>query len=88
MILVYEFMQNVSLRDHLYGKKMTPLSWKKRLDIYFGAARGLHYLYTGASTGIIHRDVKTTNILLYKNFVANIDDFGLSKDGTTTDRLM
>ncbi|KAL8259793.1 hypothetical protein R6Q59_027746 [Mikania micrantha] len=80
MVLVYEFMPNGTLEDHLH-RGGTELSWLQLLNICIGAARGLDYLHTGTSTqhGVIHRDVKTSNILLDSNFAAKISDFGLAK---------
>ncbi|KAG8499124.1 hypothetical protein CXB51_005584 [Gossypium anomalum] len=78
-ILVYEFMANGTLRESLSGRSGIYLDWKRRLRIALGSARGLAYLHELANPPIIHRDIKSTNILLDENLTAKVADFGLSK---------
>ncbi|OVA17137.1 Protein kinase domain [Macleaya cordata] len=78
-MLVYEFMPNGTLRESLSGRSGIHLDWKRRLRVALGSARGLAYLHELANPPIIHRDVKSTNILLDANLTAKVADFGLSK---------
>ena len=86
MILIYEYMEQGTLKSHLYGSDFPSLSWKERLEVCIGAARGLHYLHTGYAKPVIHRDVKSANILLDENLMAKVADFGLSKTGPDLDQ--
>uniref|UniRef100_A0A7N0T3A2 non-specific serine/threonine protein kinase n=1 Tax=Kalanchoe fedtschenkoi TaxID=63787 RepID=A0A7N0T3A2_KALFE len=78
-MLVYEYMANGTIRDSLSGRSGIHLDWKKRLRIALGSARGIAYLHDLADPPIIHRDIKSTNILLDEKLVAKVADFGLSK---------
>ncbi|GLJ51878.1 hypothetical protein SUGI_1102020 [Cryptomeria japonica] len=78
-LLIYEYMPNSSLDRILYGKNKKLLSWKERFNIILGTARGLAYLHEEFHVCIIHRDIKSSNILLDDNFQAKIADFGLAR---------
>ncbi|CAA7051991.1 unnamed protein product [Microthlaspi erraticum] len=90
MIIVYEFMEKGTLKSHLYDfdddDDRKRLSWRQRLEVCVGAARGLHYLHTGSARAVIHRDVKSANIMLDESFMAKVADFGLSKTGPDLDQ--
>ncbi|XP_044977449.1 leucine-rich repeat receptor protein kinase HPCA1-like [Hordeum vulgare subsp. vulgare] len=78
-MLVYEYIPNGTLRDNLMGKGGIQLDWMQRLKIAIGSAKGLAYLHELANPPIIHRDIKSTNILLDESLTAKVADFGLSK---------
>lgn len=78
-ILIYEFIPHGTLKDSLSGKSGIRLGWARRLRIALGAAKGLQYLHDLVNPPIIHRDIKTNNILLDERLNAKVADFGLSK---------
>ncbi|GLJ22275.1 hypothetical protein SUGI_0419180 [Cryptomeria japonica] len=86
-ILIYEFMPRGSLHRLLHGTSSSKqcLDWGRRLDIALNAAQGLEYLHSGCKPPIIHRDIKSDNILLSERMEAKIADFGLSKDGPASE---
>ncbi|XP_058004942.1 putative leucine-rich repeat receptor-like serine/threonine-protein kinase At2g19230 isoform X2 [Hevea brasiliensis] len=77
--LIYEYMVNGNLCEHLAGTSGSILNWDERLHIATDAAQGLEYLHNGCKPPIIHRDLKTPNILLNEKLQAKIADFGLSR---------
>jgi len=83
-ILVYEYMENGSLGDVLHEEENDKyceelMEWNKRFQIAVGAAQGLAYLHHDCVPAIVHRDVKSNNILLDHDFVPRVADFGLAK---------
>ncbi|KAG9454711.1 hypothetical protein H6P81_007615 [Aristolochia fimbriata] len=78
-LLVYEYLPNGSLWDRLHSSEKAELDWRRRWEIAMGAAKGLEYLHHGCERPIIHRDVKSSNILLDESFKPRIADFGLAK---------
>lgn len=79
--LVYDYMENNSLAHVLLGvrEKKMRLSWQARKEILIGVAQGLAYLHEEVDPHIVHRDIKSSNILLDHNFVPKVADFGLAK---------
>lgn len=78
-LLVYEYVPNGSLHDHIFVKNVQPLSWEDRYKIILGTAEGLAFLHEESKLRIIHRDIKLSNVLLDESFTPKIADFGLAR---------
>uniref|UniRef100_A0A2P2IQ68 non-specific serine/threonine protein kinase n=1 Tax=Rhizophora mucronata TaxID=61149 RepID=A0A2P2IQ68_RHIMU len=78
-LLIYDYVPNNTLHFHLHGEGRPVLDWPTRVKIAAGAARGIAYLHEDCHPRIIHRDIKSANILLDNNFEAKVSDFGLAK---------
>ncbi|KAI3928325.1 hypothetical protein MKW98_023926 [Papaver atlanticum] len=79
LFLVYEFIDSGNLSEHLRGTDKEPLPWSTRLHIALDSARGLEYIHEHTVPVYIHRDIKSANILVDKNFRGKVADFGLAK---------
>ncbi|KAL5564958.1 hypothetical protein UlMin_028122 [Ulmus minor] len=78
LLLVYEFMPNGSLDFHLFGEKLA-LPWNERHKIAMGLASALFYLHDESEQCVVHRDIKSSNVLLDSEFNAKLGDFGLAR---------
>ncbi|KAL7218105.1 hypothetical protein ACSBR2_011391 [Camellia fascicularis] len=79
-MLIYVYMTKGSLASHLYSERLEPLGWDLRIQIAVDVARALEYLHDGAVPPVIHRDIKSSNILLDQSMRARVADFGLSRE--------
>ncbi|CAL9207032.1 unnamed protein product [Musa hybrid cultivar] len=79
LFLVYEFIENGNLSEHMRGLGRDPLPWAMRVQIALDSARGLEYVHEHTVPVYIHRDIKSANILIDKNYRAKVADFGLAK---------
>ncbi|KAL2590842.1 hypothetical protein AAZV13_13G311400 [Glycine max] len=77
--IIYEYMAYGNLEEYLSDARREPLSWRQRIQIAVDAAQGIEYLHHGCKPPIIHRDIKTANILLNEKMQAKVADFGFSK---------
>ncbi|KAK1256728.1 putative receptor-like serine/threonine-protein kinase [Acorus gramineus] len=80
-MLVYEYIDNGNLHQWLHGEvgPVSPLTWEIRMKIAIGTAKGIAYLHEGLEPKVVHRDVKSSNILLDKQWNPKVSDFGLAK---------
>ncbi|KAF8090778.1 hypothetical protein N665_0467s0007 [Sinapis alba] len=79
-MLIYEYLENLSLDSHLFDKnRCAKLNWQLRFGIANGIARGLLYLHQDSRLRIIHRNLKVSNVLLDKNMITKISDFGMAR---------
>lgn len=80
-MLVYEYVNNGNLEQWIHGEvgSSSPLTWDIRMNIVLGAAKGLAYLHEGLEPKVVHRDIKSSNILLDKQWNSKVSDFGLAK---------
>ncbi|XP_074558445.1 proline-rich receptor-like protein kinase PERK10 [Curcuma longa] len=78
-LLAYDFVPNGTLESHLHGNTRPVMDWTTRVKVAAGAARGIAYLHEDCNPKIIHRDIKSSNILLDNNFEAQVSDFGLAR---------
>ncbi|KAK6151670.1 hypothetical protein DH2020_014305 [Rehmannia glutinosa] len=85
-ILVYEYVSNGSLLDYIKGWGEKSLTWRERVKIAIGAAKGIAHLHEGINPSIIHRDIKPSNILIGEGYVAKVSDFGLVRCGPVGDQ--
>ncbi|KAG7579676.1 Protein kinase-like domain superfamily [Arabidopsis thaliana x Arabidopsis arenosa] len=79
LYLVFIFSSRGSVASLLHDLNQAPLAWETRYKIAIGTAKGLHYLHKGCQRRIIHRDIKSSNVLLNQDFEPQISDFGLAK---------